>query len=84
MSTRMSSGPSIARDRRDVRTRVSSALGFGHAKASYRLRRLSRTCQLYERWAGWIVLTQATTSLPERFGCSLRTTYARRWRLGGL
>src|SRR6266478_5988146 len=36
MSTRMSSGPSIARDRGDVRRSVSLTSGFEHAKASYR------------------------------------------------
>jgi hypothetical protein len=38
MSTRVSSGPSIPRDR--GRTSVSLTLEFGHAKASSRLQRL--------------------------------------------
>jgi hypothetical protein len=38
MSTRMSSGPSIARDLGDVRTSVSLTLGSERAKASYRQR----------------------------------------------
>jgi hypothetical protein len=41
MSTRMSSGPSIARDGEDFRTSVSLTLAIGRAKASYRQARLS-------------------------------------------
>jgi hypothetical protein len=39
MSTRMSSGPIITRDRGDDRANVSLTLGFGHAKAPFRLAR---------------------------------------------
>jgi len=43
MSTRMSSDPSIARDRGDIRTGVALTFEFGHAKASYQQARLPGT-----------------------------------------